>query len=185
MIEKFKDVVETTIDGCLVIVPNKYEGDWPDRRRIYTLYDESIMPCNFVESKVVFGPGNHIVGFHGDNKTWKLFSCMQGTMEFGVVDCRKSYPSFRKTFHVKITKQGGKSLLVPPGCLNANWAQSDHCLLYHTSEPYTGPQDQETVIWNSPGLEDIPWFFKKPYKYQPDIYERDKKGKQLSEVIFE
>ena len=48
------------------------------RGNIYTIYDQRQMPfdCEFVQDKISKSSQGVIRGFHGDNKTWKLITCL-------------------------------------------------------------------------------------------------------------
>ena len=52
---------------------------WEDfRGDIYTIWDESYPKLNWQMDKVSHSRKNTLRGLHGDFKTWKLISCVQG-----------------------------------------------------------------------------------------------------------
>ena len=52
-----------------------------DRGSNYTIYDSRNFKVNFVQDKISKSFQGVIRGFHGDDKTWKLISCLQGKIK--------------------------------------------------------------------------------------------------------
>jgi dTDP-4-dehydrorhamnose 3,5-epimerase len=141
------------------------------RGSIYSSYDESLslLPegIRFIHDKFARSRANVLRGLHGDDKTWKLISCVWGMIFEVVVDVRKDSPTFNKHATFVLHPQD-KQILIPPGFLNGYYAYSDS--LYHYKLAYKGDysdvKDQITVKWDSLG---IIW----PCSY-PILNERDK-----------
>ena len=101
------------------------EKFFENRGSIYTLYDYRDHNINFVQDKISKSYQGVIRGFHGDNSTWKLISCLDGNDEYA------------------------QSVLVPPRTLNAHQCLSNTCIFhYKWSEYYTSPEDQWSVYFN-------------------------------------
>ena len=64
----------------LIIVEDKY---FEERGNIYTIYDKRKIPqvSDFVQDKISKSFQGVIRGFHGDNNTWKLITCLQGKVK--------------------------------------------------------------------------------------------------------
>lgn len=90
-------------------------------------------------------------GFHGDTKTWKLISCLQGAIYFVLIDRRPASPTFDKFQVFGLSEGGHKSILVPPGVVNAHLCLSDECLFhYKLTHKYVPQEEQLHVKWNDP-----------------------------------
>ena len=62
------------------IIDQKY---FEQRGNIYTIYEDRRLPvdCTFVQDKISKSNQGVIRGFHGDNKTWKLITCLHGKVK--------------------------------------------------------------------------------------------------------
>ena len=64
---------------------------------------------------------NVLRGIHGDDKTWKLVSCIHGKIFQVIVDLRKDSKTFKKWKSYEISSKNKKSILIPPNFGNAFW----------------------------------------------------------------
>jgi dTDP-4-dehydrorhamnose 3,5-epimerase len=131
------------------------------RGEIWTSYDESLLSLlpkgmRFVHDKFASSKKNVLRGMHGDNKTWKLISCISGQVFQAIIDLRLGSPTFKQS--VTFILSPGKQILIPPGFLNGYYAYIDS--VYHYKLAYTGDyvdaKDQMTMRWNDPTLN-IKW----------------------------
>ena len=53
-------------------------------------------------------------GIHGDSKTWKLVSCVQGSVYQVVVDLRKKSKSYLSWQSFSLGEDNHSSVLIPP-----------------------------------------------------------------------
>ena len=96
-------------------------------------------------------------GLHGDNKTWKLVSCVYGSLLQVVVDMRESSDTYLEYDMFSINDKNRNQILVPPGFANGHLVMSDFGIFsYKQSTLYGGAKEQFTVKWNDPKLN-IPW----------------------------
>jgi len=142
-----------------------------NRGEIYSSYDKSLLSLlpegmRFIHDKFVISKQNVLRGMHGDNKTWKLVSCVLGIVFEAIVDLRMGSDTFKKSETFMLSP--GKQILIPPGFLNGYYTYSKS--VYHYKLAYKGDyvdaNDQITMKWDS---LDIQW----PCKY-PILQERDK-----------
>tara|TARA_R110000787_G_scaffold14880_4_gene45781 strand:- start:194 stop:697 length:504 start_codon:yes stop_codon:yes gene_type:complete len=118
------------------------------RGNIYTIYDSREMPveCNFVQDKVSKSNQGVIRGFHGDNKTWKLISCLQGLVKLVTYNIDTNE---KRVYLLDGDSHEATSVLVPPRTLNAHQCLSQNCIFhYKWSEFYTAPDEQWSVHYN-------------------------------------
>jgi len=129
----------------IVFFESKY---FEKRGNIYTIFKQEDMPegVTFVQDKISKSFQGVIRGFHGDNKTWKLITCLHGKVELITynIDTDK-----KSTYMLNGDDHYVKSVLVPPRTLNAHQCLSSNCIFYYKwSELYTGPEDQWSVHYN-------------------------------------
>ena len=123
---------------------------------------------NFVEDDFSFSKKNVLRGLHGDNKTWKLISCIYGEIYMIVLDLNKDSNTYKKWQSFKISDKDKKQILIPPNHGNGNLVLSDHAIFHYKQSEYYDPVNQFTIKWNDPNFN-----FKWPI-LNPILSERDK-----------
>ena len=136
----------------------------------------SINNIKFNHDKFSLSKKNVLRGLHGDNKTWKLISCVYGKFFIAVVDFEKNSNSFLTWQSWELSHKNGIQLLIPPNYANGHLCISDYCL-FHYKLSYKGSyidvKKQFSLRWNDPKLK-INWKVKKPI-----LSKRDKRAKLL------
>ena len=155
------EVHETNIKGCLLIKNDIFSDK---RGEIWTTWHQkNLKNIKFVHDKFVKSKKNVLRGIHYDLKTWKLVTCINGSIYQVIVDKRKSMKTYNKHFSINISN-GNYSLLIPPMEGNAFLTLSKDSV-YHYKLSYKGKyfdaKDQFTSYWNDPDLK-INWPIKKP-----------------------
>tara|TARA_B100001057_G_scaffold485802_1_gene566007 strand:- start:551 stop:1066 length:516 start_codon:yes stop_codon:yes gene_type:complete len=139
------------------------------RGKIYTLYRESDfenlgLPV-FNHDKIVVSDSGVLRGIHGDFKTWKLVSCIYGSVEQVVVDCRPDSKSFKKWVKFTLNEGDGNLVLIPPGFGNAFLVTSHNKAIYNYKLSYAGDyfdsDKQFTYAWDDPDIN-IKWSINNP-----------------------
>lgn len=101
-------------------------------------------------------------GFHGDENTWKLIQCLEGEIQFCIIDLRKDSSSFEKHEIFHLNDKEKKQILVPRGCVNAHLCLSEKCLFhYKLTHAYVEQEKQFHVKWDNPKFK-IDWKIKNP-----------------------
>ena len=107
---------------------------------------------------------NVLRGIHGDNKSWKLVTCIFGTIDQVIVDCRQDSPTFYEWEKYEISSDRRLLVLLPPGMGNAYYVKSETAL-YHYKLAYRGSyfdaDRQFSLKWNDPKIN-IDWPTKSP-----------------------
>ena len=131
---------------------------------------------NFNHDKFSLSKKNVLRGIHGDNKTWKLVSCVYGKVYFVVINLNRNSKYYLKHKSWILSQKNGLQILVPPNFGNGYLCLSNECL-FHYKLSYRGKYfDQEkqfSLRWNDPKIK-IRWPIKKPI-----LSNRDKKTKLL------
>jgi len=150
---------DTPIDGLAVIRRSIFTDHRGYFLATYVEGDlDHLLPdgVQFLEDDISFSRRNVLRGLHGDERTWKLVSCLVGEVFLAVADLRSSSPTFKATFHLQLKAEDGLQVLVPPGCVNGYQCLSEFAIFaYKQSCVYT-PGQQLTVRWDDPSMA-IPW----------------------------
>ena len=164
----------------------------PEMADIFYDYRGEYVETWNIENYKVFNPkgsGNEIIfrqddiststkhtlrGLHGDNKTWKLVSCIYGSLLQVVVDMNYDSATYLEWELFTINDKNRQQILVPPGYANGHLVMSDFGIFsYKQSTLYGGAKEQFTVKWNDPKIN-IPWPINNPI-----LSLRDKNAKLL------
>lgn len=150
------------ISDVRIINPSVYDES---RGSIWTSYKSSqistLIPDDLTFKHDKFSSSRHNVlrGIHGDDKSWKLVSCVYGSILQVVVDLRKDSSTYleHECFNLGISDH--RMVLIPPGLGNAFYVKSE-IATYHYKLAYDGDyadaNEQFTVAWNDPRIN-INW----------------------------
>jgi dTDP-4-dehydrorhamnose 3,5-epimerase len=162
------------IQGVKLIVPS-VSSDL--RGNIWTSFIkdeiESFLPqgISFKHDKFSSSKGNVLRGIHGDNKSWKLVTCVHGEIHQVVVDCRPDSQTYLQWEKIIINAEHQALVLIPPFMGNSYYVTSSEAV-YHYKLAYEGEyldaDEQFSLKWNDPRIG-IEWPTDKP-----TLSERDK-----------
>ena len=111
-------------------------------------------------------------GIHGDDRTWKLVTCLKGRFYIVVVDCLEGFPAFGKWQSFILSGENKNQLLVPPNYGHAYLVMSDEAIFhYKQSCIYQGMEGQFTYRYDNPRF-DIWWPVKDPIVSRRDFLGR-------------
>ena len=106
--------------------------------------------------------GKHVLrGIHGDDRTWKLVSCLRGDIFLVVVNNDQSSPQFRKWQGFLLSAETRTQVLIPPRFGNGHVVLSEDAIFHYKLSSYTDDSTQFTLRWNDPALG-IEWPVKDP-----------------------
>ena len=165
-------VLKTKLKGVLQIFPNIF-GDL--RGQFVETYNEELYKKNginvrFVQDDISVSTKNVLRGIHGDNKTWKLLSCLYGKLYFVVVNCDENSKDFGKWQSFILSDVNRQQILVPPKYGNAYLVLSKKAIFSYKQSTYYDPKRQFSYKWNDSRFK-IKWPIKNPI-----LSERDKSG---------
>jgi dTDP-4-dehydrorhamnose 3,5-epimerase len=153
---EFNVTVSTKIKDLKIITPSAFEES---RGSIWTSYstDEigALLPKDlfFKHDKFSVSKKNVLRGIHGDHKSWKLVSCVSGSILQVVVDMRENSETFLQWDGFDLGGDNRQMILIPPGLGNAFFVKSDQAT-YHYKLAYEGDyadaDEQFTVRWDDP-----------------------------------
>jgi len=171
------EVEQCTLAGVVIFSPVAFNDE---RGTIWTSFDETLRQMlnevspglggGFVHDKFVRSSQSVLRGIHGDEYTWKLVSCVAGTIQQVVVDCRPDSDTFGVYHSVVLDASQPRSVLVPPGFGNAFLVLSGEAL-YHYKLAYEGDYkdagEQFTFAWDD-HLFNIDWMTDSPILSERD-----------------
>ena len=104
---------------------------------------------NFLEDDIAISSKHVLRGLHGDDRTWKLVTCLQGKYYIVVLNYDKNSVNFGKWQSFVLSDQNKKQLLVPPNHGHGYVVMSDKSIFhYKQSCIYKGMSKQFTVNYN-------------------------------------
>jgi len=127
---------------------------------------EKLLPDNlsFKHDKFSQSKKNVLRGIHGDEKSWKLVTCVYGAIQQVVIDCRKESDIYKKYESFEINENNQISVLIPPRFGNAYYVKSNQAV-YHYKLAYEGEyidaNKQFSYKWNDPTFK-IKWPIENP-----------------------
>ena len=157
-------VIRTKLDGVLLIEPPTIFKDF--RGEYVELYNEEIyreagIDQDFIQDDIAFSKRHVLRGFHGDQKTWKLISCLTGRLFLAVVNWDESAPQYMKSDTFELSDENRLQVLVPAKFGNAHLVLSDHAIFHYKQTTLYERETQFTILWNDPRL-DIDWPVEEP-----------------------
>ncbi len=150
------------IPDVLIVEPSVF---WDLRGNIYTSYNKNFyhefLPENldFVHDKFAQSKQNVLRGLHGDNKTWKLVSCVWGEIYEVVVDMRPDSPTYKKWDAFLLSSDNYRQVLIPPNFINGYYVKSEQAIFHYKlayGGSYIDAEEQITLPWNDKELA-IEW----------------------------
>jgi len=135
-----------------------YRGD------LYTTWKNGDFNLDFNHDKVSTSRKHVLRGIHGDNKSWKLVTCLYGEIYFVLVDNRESSDTFIQWDSMILSDRNRKQVLIPPGVGNGFLVLSDHSVFHYKwsyEGEYADVDEQFTIKWNDP-MVGIEWPINNP-----------------------
>lgn len=139
------------LEGVLQIYP---PTDFTDvRGRYLELYNEAIyknfgIEVNFIQDDVSISKKNVLRGIHGDTSTWKLVTCVYGSIHLIVVNNDNTSQEYRKWQSFRIDEKNRFQILIPPKFGNGHYVLSDYAVFHYKQSTYYKPEEQFTISWN-------------------------------------
>ena len=147
------------------------------RGMLWTTWKKGIFKkINFNHDKFSLSKKNVLRGLHCDFKSWKMITCVYGTVLLVIVDVRKNSKNYLKHKKFILDHKKPKMILIPPYYANGHLCLTDKCL-FHYKWSYKGryidASNQKSFLWNDPKIN-VKWPIKKPI-----LSKRDKNAKKI------
>lgn len=150
-----------------------YEELYNKRDYLEVIKRETGWEPKWREDNIATSDSKYVVrGFHGDDRTWKLVTCLYGKFYIVVLNYDKDSPDFGKWQSFVPSAQNKMQVLIPPKYGHAYLVMSDFAIFhYKQSQIYQGMKKQFTVKYNDPRFN-VWW----PIKDGLLLSERDERG---------
>jgi dTDP-4-dehydrorhamnose 3,5-epimerase len=124
-----------------------YVETWNERE-----YQQEGLDIKWVQDDISVSRKNVLRGIHGDDRTWKLISCLHGAFYLVVVDWLPDSPSYCQWEAFTLSDQNRLQVMVPPGYGNGHLVLSDRAIFHYKQSTYYDRASQFTIKWNDPEL---------------------------------
>ena len=144
------EVEKTKLDRVLLIKPAIHTDMRGSNVTLYSdkLYKEHGVSVDFVEDKISVSKKDVLRGIHGDADTWKLISCIAGTIFLAVVDCDESSPQFGQWESFELSGENAWQVLVPPKFGNGHLVLTDSAVFHYKWSAYYDLSKQFSYKYN-------------------------------------
>lgn len=152
-------VQESELAGVKTIQPSTNFEDF--RGSYVEIYNRELfrnvgIELDFIQDDISVSSKGVLRGIHGDDKTWKLISCLSGRFYLVVVDARPESPQYGKWVSFTLSEGNRTQLLVPPGFGNGHLVLSEQAIFHYKQTTEYDRAGQFTILWNDPQF-DIWW----------------------------
>lgn len=153
-------VIETDLDGVVVIEPRVFEDDrggffesWNADR-----FAEHGLPDQFVQDNVSTSRFGVLRGLHYQNPSpqAKLVSVLHGEVFDVAVDIRTDSDTFGNWFGVRLSAGNGRQLFVPEGFAHGFSVLSKSATVYYKATAFYNAEAEGSIRWDDPDV-DISW----------------------------
>lgn len=148
-------VQQTSLDGVLVVEPptvfEDFRGAYIEtyNRR---LYREAGIDIDFVQDDISVSSRHVLRGIHGDDRTWKLISCLHGQFYLVVVNWDQDSPQRGAWEGFTLSESNRLQVLVPPKFGNGHLVLSEQAIFHYKQSTEYERASQFTLLWNDPRL---------------------------------
>ena len=163
------------INGVVIRQPDAHTDHRGD---LWTLWKDNDFDLDFNHDKVSTSRKHVLRGIHGDNKSWKLVTCLYGELYFVVVDNRKDSVTYLEWDHTILSDKNKKMVFLPPGFGNSFCVLSDYSIFMYKwsyKGKYPDVKNQFSLKWDDERIG-INWPIDNPI-----LSKRDKKQRSYNE----
>ena len=170
------EVQKTKLEGVLQAKPPTLFEDF--RGAYVELYNEELytkagVKIKFVQDDISVSKKHVLRGIHGDRRTWKLISCLEGELYLVVVNWDEASAQFRQWESFHLSEENRLQVLIPPKFGNGHLVLSERAIFHYKQSTYYESASQFTLAWNDPKLN-IQWPIQDPV-----LSQRDRRGQYV------
>ena len=155
------EVVETNIEGVIIIEPRIFKDDRGYFFESFSQreFEEKVCKTTFVqdnESKSSYGV---LRGLHFQKPPFaqsKLVRVIKGVVLDVAVDIRKGSPTFGQYVSVELTGENHRQFFIPRGFAHGFSVLSEEVIFQYKCDNFYSPQSEGAIAWNDPDLN-IDW----------------------------
>lgn len=156
--------VETSIPGCLEIIPNIFRDERGYFVKTYhqDIFNERGLVNSFAEEYYSFSHKGVVRGLHFQlppEDHYKLVYCVSGAAVDAVVDLRQGSLAYGRHALFDLSAEKGNLIYIPPGLAHGFFTVSDNTILIYKVTTVYSPRYDSGILWNSVGID---WPGEKP-----------------------
>lgn len=147
---------KTSLDGVIVITPpTKFEDFRGGYVEIYNevIYQNAGIKQKFIQDDISMSRRNVLRGIHGDTRTWKLVSCLFGTIYLIVVDNDVKSATYREWTSFTLSDKNNMQILIPPNFGNGHLVLSHSAIFHYKQTTEYDRSTQFSIKWNDPNFD--------------------------------
>jgi len=151
------DIIKTSLTNVLLLTHDYFEDHRGTYEEIYSKTKYSQISdfigeqLDFVEDDIAVSSKYVLRGLHGDDRTWKLVTCLKGKYFINVLNYDVASPDYGKWESFVLSDKNHKQLLVPPKHGHGYIVMSDEAVFHYKQTcEYRGMTEQFTVKYNDP-----------------------------------
>ena len=130
-------------------------------------YKETNLKAKFIQDDFSFSKKNVLRGFHGDSKTWKLFFCVKGKVQFAFINYDAQSKNYLDNESYVVDENSHVLFLVPPKHGTAHLVLSENAVINYKQTTFYGMYKQFSISYKSKCLN-FKWKIKHPIVSQRD-----------------
>ena len=100
---------------------------------------------NNFHDKIMVRKKNTLTGIHGDKKTWKVLTCLEGKILVVLVNCDKKSKNFGKHYKIELRGNDFKSIVISPKIGNSYLCLSSKNIIYYKLTNYYKPKYEDGI----------------------------------------
>ena len=146
-------VEKTKLEGVLAIIPpSNFEDFRGSYIEIYNkeIYQKAGIKQNFIQDDISISRQNVLRGIHVDDKTWKLVSCLFGSIYLIVVNNDMKSEEYRQWESFTLSDKNNLQILIPPNFGNGHLVISNSAIFHYKQTTEYNRSTQFTIKWNDP-----------------------------------
>ena len=164
------ETLPTSLDSVRLIKPptvfEDFRGHYVETYN-KRLYHAAGIDQDFIQDDISVSSRNVLRGIHGDGKTWKLISCLQGSFYMVVINNDPLSSQYRQWTSFTLSESNRLQVLVPPKFGNGHVVLSEQAIFHYKQTTDYDRSGQFTLVWNDPALN-IWWPVRDPIVSQRD-----------------
>ena len=167
------EIEKTSLDGVLLIKPpsrfKDFRGEYVETYN-KEMYEAAGIKVDFIQDDISISQKDVIRGIHGDYKTTKLGTVINGSGYIILADNRPDSATYKKWQSFTLSAVNMNQLLIPAGVGFSILALESDTIYYYKQNSHFEYGKQFTIRWNDPE-----WNFWWPVK-NPILSRRDEFG---------
>jgi dTDP-4-dehydrorhamnose 3,5-epimerase len=136
----------------LITPPTCFEDFRGSYVEIYNrdIYHAAGIDQDFLQDDISTSTRHVLRGIHGDQKTWKLVSCLVGKFYLIVLDLDETSPTHGRWTSFTLSDSNRLQVLIPPKHGNGHVVMSDTAIFHYKQTTDYDRSGQFTVRWDDP-----------------------------------